>query len=272
MRTSPGPVIWTFNAHHRLELLDGQPSAIHPHVADPQLAGTLPQPSAGTLWLVSREAIDAGASNAALEFATTRADPVSRHHDGLLAAIEAAATGSEDRWHDALRIALEQGLRLVAVDAFEGLAACAAEHESWAECLRLIGAAERLRDETGYQWRFGFEQLSIDDAQTTACEALAGGAEAALDEGRNLDWREAAAYARRARGERRRPHHGWASLTPTEQQVVALISEGLTNPEIAQRLLMGKATVKTHLTRIFGKLGVRTRAELAADAVRRTQA
>ena len=88
-------------------------------------------------------------------------------------------------------------------------------------------------------------------------------------EGRNLDWRDAAAYARRARGERKRPHHGWASLTPTEQQVVALVAEGLTNPQIAERLLMGRATVKTHLEHIFTKLGIHTRAELAAEAVRR---
>ena len=52
--------------------------------------------------------------------------------------------------------------------------------------------------------------------------ALGDDAEPGDAEGRNLDWRDAAAYARRARGERKRPDHGWASLTPTEQQVVAL--------------------------------------------------
>ena len=100
--------------------------------------------------------------------------------------------------------------------------------------------------------------------------ALGDDAEPAAAEGRNLDWRAAAAYARRARGERKRPAHGWASLTPTEQQVVALVSEGLTNPQIAERLLMGRATVKTHLEHIFTKLGIRSRAQLAAEAARRT--
>ena len=85
---------------------------------------------------------------------------------------------------------------------------------------------------------------------------LGDAAEAASAKAHDLDWRDAAAYARRARGERKRPHHGWASLTPTEQQVVALVAEGLTNPQIAQRLLMGRSTVKTHLSRIFTKLGV----------------
>ena len=51
---------------------------------------------------------------------------------------------------------------------------------------------------------------------------------------------------------------------------MALVAEGLTNPQIAERLLMGRATVKTHLEHIFTKLGIRTRAELAAEAARRT--
>jgi len=276
MRTSPGPIIWAFNARHRLQLLEGQPSAVHPHVTErqhgpPPSAGTLPPPSAGTLWLVSRETIDAGAIDVAIEFANTRAERSAPHHQAVVAAVEAAATGNENRWHDALRIALEQGCRLIAVDAFEGLAVCAAGNESWSECLRLVGAAERLRDETGYKWRFAFEQRALTMARTTAVDALGDHAETAINEGHNLDWRDAATYARRARGERKRPRHGWASLTPTEQQVVALVAEGLTNPQNAERLLMGRATVKTHLTRIFAKLGVQTRSELAAEAARRTQ-
>jgi DNA-binding CsgD family transcriptional regulator len=110
----------------------------------------------------------------------------------------------------------------------------------------------------------------VATARAAAVAALGDGAAAAEDAGRSLDWREAAAYARRARGERKRPHHGWASLTPTELQVVALVSEGLTNPQIAERLLMGRATVKTHLEHVFTKLGMRTRAELAAEATRRS--
>ena len=193
------------------------------------------------------------------------------HDQAVLAAVTGAATSDDDPWHDALALALDHGLRLVAIDALEGLAIGAARSESWSECLRLLGAAERLREETGYQWRFGFEQRAVDEARHDAMEALGDLAGPVMAEGRNLDWRDAAAYARRARGERKRPGHGWASLTPTEQQVVALAAEGLTNPQIAERLLMGRATVKTHLEHIFTKLGIRTRAELAAEAVRRAR-
>jgi len=78
------------------------------------------------------------------------------------------------------------------------------------------------------------------------------------------------AYARRARGERGRPAAGWGSLTPTERQVVDLVIDGHTNPQIAERLFMSLGTVKAHLAHIFAKLGVSTRAELAALAARRT--
>ena len=89
-------------------------------------------------------------------------------------------------------------------------------------------------------------------------DAWAAGAALSLD--------EAAAYARRARGSRRRPEHGWESLTTAEREVVQLAVEGLTNPEIGARLFMSRSTVKTHLSHVYGKLGVANRTELAALA------
>jgi DNA-binding NarL/FixJ family response regulator len=45
------------------------------------------------------------------------------------------------------------------------------------------------------------------------------------------------------------------SLTPREAEVLALIGEGLSNREIGERLFLGQATVKTHVNRIFAKIG-----------------
>ena len=87
-------------------------------------------------------------------------------------------------------------------------------------------------------------------------------------EGQRLDGPAAVAYALRARGERRRPSFGWDSLTPTELEVVRLAAAGLTNPAIGERLFISRGTVKTHLLHVFAKLGVHTRAELAAAAIR----
>jgi predicted ATPase/DNA-binding CsgD family transcriptional regulator len=88
-------------------------------------------------------------------------------------------------------------------------------------------------------------------------------------EGAALSVEEAANYASRGRGQRRRPALGWASLTPTEREVIKLVVNGFSNPDIAARMFVSPPTVKTHLTNIFRKLGVSSRSELAAEAVRR---
>jgi DNA-binding NarL/FixJ family response regulator len=46
--------------------------------------------------------------------------------------------------------------------------------------------------------------------------------------------------------------------------VVRLVVEGLSNPEIGARLYMSRGTVKAHLSRVYAKLGVANRTELAA--------
>jgi NarL family two-component system response regulator LiaR len=50
-------------------------------------------------------------------------------------------------------------------------------------------------------------------------------------------------------------------LTPREREVLSLMVEGLSNPEIARRLVIGLSTVKFHVSSIFSKLGVASRAE-----------
>ena len=89
------------------------------------------------------------------------------------------------------------------------------------------------------------------------------------NEAANLPLGEMIEYLSRARGERKRPSSGWESLTPTERRVVGLAAAGLTNPQIAERMFIARGTVKVHLSHVFAKLGVATRAELAAQATKR---
>ncbi|HEV2069808.1 MAG TPA: AAA family ATPase [Acidimicrobiales bacterium] len=66
-----------------------------------------------------------------------------------------------------------------------------------------------------------------------------------------------------------RPQRGWASLTPSESKVAELVADGLSNQEVADTLVISRYTVETHLKRVYAKLGVRSRAELAVEAGRR---
>ena len=59
-----------------------------------------------------------------------------------------------------------------------------------------------------------------------------------------------------------------SELTKTERRIIALVADGRTNHEIAERLLIRPKTVEWNLTKIYRKLNVRTRTELAVMFVR----
>jgi DNA-binding NarL/FixJ family response regulator len=61
---------------------------------------------------------------------------------------------------------------------------------------------------------------------------------------------------------------GLARLSPREHDVVRLVADGRTNDEIGSALQIGSKTVETHLARLFERLGVASRTELAMRAVR----
>ncbi|WP_246019267.1 ATP-binding protein [Saccharothrix australiensis] len=90
------------------------------------------------------------------------------------------------------------------------------------------------------------------------------------------DWDLTLLSARmRELGVRRGPHakhrratHGWESLTPMELKVTELVVAGLSNRLIGERLFLSGRTVATHVSHVLAKLGVRSRTDIAREAVR----
>jgi len=72
------------------------------------------------------------------------------------------------------------------------------------------------------------------------------------------------------RAKHRQARSGWDSLTPAEIKIAALVESGLSNPEIADKLLLSRRTVATHVSHILKKLDVNSRIDIAREAALRT--
>ena len=176
---------------------------------------------------------------------------------------------AENLLHQAITAYLESRAWRYLPQALEELAEIAVCLDSHEEAARIFGAARRARDELGLAWS-PHEIARMSEVERALREELGeAGFDAASEEGAQLSPSEAVTWVRHARGERKRPSRGWESLTPTELRVVDLVTEGLTNPQIGERMFISRGTVKVHLSHIFAKLNMSSRAELAGEATRR---
>ncbi|HEX2193114.1 MAG TPA: LuxR C-terminal-related transcriptional regulator [Acidimicrobiales bacterium] len=181
--------------------------------------------------------------------------------------------GGDDKAVRALLVALdtyhEIGDAAGVLDALEALAATRAAQGRYPVAARLLGAAESARRALG---SVPPPESRIERDESAAAGMAHMGSEAwrqAWDEGAARSVGEAVAYARRGRGHRSRAAKGWASLTSTERVVAGLVALGLTNQEIASRLLVSVRTVESHVSHVLAKLGLSSRRQVAEEAARR---
>ena len=227
-------------------------------------------------------------------------------HDGAvpeaLAALTEAFDGNteeleeaEDLLPDAVRLATETG-NLTAAEALAGQAdALAAGSEiphRQATALycrglldhdasRLLAAAERYEDAgrpllrakaleaAAGQLVDAGDRAPARDAFTQAVEVYTA-LDAAADVARLQATFRAHGIRRGPHAKHRRARSGWDSLTATEIKIAAFVEEGLSNPEIAARLLLSRRTVATHVSHILKKLDVHSRTDIAREAALRT--
>ena len=147
-------------------------------------------------------------------------------------------------------------------DSLEALAGLSIGTGAAETAARLFGAAEALRHSRGLR-RSPRHQAGYD-SDVSRAHCVLGPDHLATCWAQGLVWspEEALAGALPDLVAGVGPEEGWSSLTPAERQVVDLVAQGLTTPEVAERLFLSPRTVQSHLRRIFPKLGVASRRQL----------
>jgi predicted ATPase/DNA-binding CsgD family transcriptional regulator len=165
--------------------------------------------------------------------------------------------------HRALDTYRAAGLATFLPRTLEALVELETPDQVSARTVTILAAATAGRSAAGYP-PSPAEAAEHESLLARLTEALGEEFDAAWTAGLTMTADQAIGLLRRGRGPRDRPRTGWPSLTPTETEVARLVSRGLSNAAIGQRLFMSRSTVKTHLAHIFGKLQISNRAELAA--------
>ena len=165
---------------------------------------------------------------------------------------------------ESLTLSKELGDKGTLLMSLEGLACVAGAEGEALRAARLFGAAEALMEEIGY--RLVPQERVVLEPYRASVRSRLGEAtgEEALAQGQAMGLEEAIEYALSEQEPSTTtpsstPEHP-GGLTSREVEVLGLVAEGLTNAQVAQRLFLSPRTVDTHLTSIYHKLGVSSRA------------
>jgi predicted ATPase/DNA-binding CsgD family transcriptional regulator len=152
--------------------------------------------------------------------------------------------------------------------AMGGLSLVAAARKEDERALRLAAAADRLsRQYSLGAWRFRIDQLDAACEQARNRLGAKGRGEAAWKHGEAMTTGEALDYALHPDRPVAEAPGDAGPLSRREREVAAMVTSGMTNKEIAQRLFIAERTAEGHVERIRNKLGVRSRTEVATWAV-----
>lgn len=154
-----------------------------------------------------------------------------------------------------------------ATHCLETLAVVAAARGRHADCLRLLGASSAARTRLAAplnEREHASEQRLLAEARDAVGEFKA---DLELDAGRGLSGAAVTALARTVGGAAAETS-AVSVLTPRERQVARLVSEGCTNQQIGSRLGIAARTAEAHIANIMGKLGARSRSEIAVWVVK----
>ncbi len=185
---------------------------------------------------------------------------------GRLALAQGDWGDAEARLHEASEIQQDAGLLPGLLRTMECICEVLIAKEKFEDAARVLAFVDQSRDDI--RLVRGLAESERQASRTDKLDQELGTALAVLKEqGANSDLEEIIGLISRMRGKRARPLMGWESLTPTERRVVALATEGLSNPQIAERMFIARGTVKVHLSHIYEKLDVKSRTQLAAKAV-----
>lgn len=211
----------------------------------PVTPGLLLEESWAAAWL-TRLALSAGDGERAVR-SVTCAQWLADGNPGVAAVAAAAAhsRGLAERRPLLLEAAARQYPQLWSRgSAWEDRGVMCAENGDMPEAARALGDALDAYEEMGAEYDAGRVRSRLRDMGV-----------------RRSHWRRV-----------ERPVCGWESLTDTELRVAAIVAEGLTNVQVAERLFVSRHTVDFHLRQIFRKLAVRSRTELARALVEQESA
>ncbi|HLY23993.1 MAG TPA: LuxR C-terminal-related transcriptional regulator [bacterium] len=188
---------------------------------------------------------------------------------GVLAVRRGDAAGALVHYTECLDLCRRVRTPGIIAECFEGLARTAALRREHERAAVLFGAADALFQSLGGRLPLWADESEHDRHVAAARSKMGPAAFAAADgRGRAMTVDQALEYALPPAPPGRTPRDAEAeTLTAREREVASLVAQGLTNRQVAARLVVTERTAETHVQNILNKLGFTSRAQIAAWAV-----